>query len=525
MGSTATTFGDRTLEVRRWLLRQRLRPRRFARRQGERTRRFLEAHRRPPIPSACWAPHSALYFRPDGQVQACCATGFEVGSVTGPERSSLEEIWNGALIQEHRARLEAKRFDLGCQECELAIETGGRSSSLAVFFDRWRFHVPMAQPKLFDFALSSRCNLQCVMCNGELSSSIRTKREGRDPMPPAYDDRFFDELAVMLPHAERIQFKGGEPFLAPENRRVWDLLLHQGSDAEISVTTNGTVWNANVERYVRDLRMEVNISIDGATAAVFEPIRVGADFERVWANVDRFQAVTEATGQSLTLSYCFMTTNWHELPEFLLEVDRREAGAYVILVNQPDRFDVLKLPADELAQILRDLEARRPALQRPDTILAWDRTMARLRSHLRHPTSLEVQVIRPTLVGLPQRREVDLRRLRRAIASGGATPLDARIRDRRLEAVSGPAWSSFLHPDRWSGIELDQMPELLNRIVGAEPQVEMHEGPNRWVSEAAISWADRPDLPSLRAWLVTTVPKGEEQPEPAHLLLVPAQPT
>jgi hypothetical protein len=38
-------------------------------------------------------------------VQACCATGFEVGSVSGPERRSLREIWEGAQLAEQRTAL------------------------------------------------------------------------------------------------------------------------------------------------------------------------------------------------------------------------------------------------------------------------------------------------------------------------------------------------------------------------------------------------------------------------------------
>ncbi|QXC60287.1 SPASM domain-containing protein [Aquihabitans sp. G128] len=61
----------------------------------------------PPLSSACYAPHSALYFEPNGTVQACCATGFHLGQVSGPARQSLRDIWEGANTAAQRAALEA----------------------------------------------------------------------------------------------------------------------------------------------------------------------------------------------------------------------------------------------------------------------------------------------------------------------------------------------------------------------------------------------------------------------------------
>ncbi len=133
--------------------------------------------------SACFAPHSALYLRPDGLVHACCVTGFSVGTVHGPDRQSLRDIWDGAALSAQRQALEHGAFDLGCQECEFVAESGGRDASLAVHFDRYAEGAPHRFPKLLDLALSSRCNLQCVMCNGGLSSAIRTQREGLPPLP------------------------------------------------------------------------------------------------------------------------------------------------------------------------------------------------------------------------------------------------------------------------------------------------------------------------------------------------------
>lgn len=356
----------------------------------DRSTTWLRDHQPGRVRSACYAPHSAMYFNPDGSVKACCATGHGIGTVTGPDRRPLRDIWAGAALALQRQRLEDGRFDLGCQECDIAVTGGDRSAVFAADFDRWRHGAPHPWPKLLDLALSNRCNLACVMCNGDLSSTIRVKREGRAPLPAAYDDRFFDELAELLPHADRVQFKGGEPFLAPENWRVWELMADLGVACETYIVTNGTVWNDRVEDLVRSLRPELAVSVDGITAEVLEGIRVGTDRDALWANIDRFQALTAETGRVLTLNFCLLRSNWTEVPGFLAEVDRRGVRCNIIPINQPAEHDLFRLPTGELEAVLASLASIPPLRPNPQTQL--DRICRRLEAQIAEPTPIEVSV-------------------------------------------------------------------------------------------------------------------------------------
>lgn len=211
---------------------------------------------------------------------------------------------------------------------------------MAYHFDRFASAEPLKFPKMLDLALSSRCNLQCVMCNGGLSSAIRTQREGLPPLPDCYDDQFFEELDEFLPHLERLQFKGGEPFLARENQRIWDRLIELNLCPEVTVTTNGTIFNDKVAHYVRALKMHPNISVDGMQAHTVEAIRVGVEAGHLWRNIDRFQELAQEAGNGMTLSFCLMPMNWREVLPFLAEADSRGLNCNVIFVNQPQQYDL-----------------------------------------------------------------------------------------------------------------------------------------------------------------------------------------
>ncbi len=66
---------------------------------------------------------------------------------------------------------------MGCELCEVEHALGNRAATPAQAFDQFA-PGPSVWPRQLEFTLSNRCNLECEMCFGELSSKIRTRREG-----------------------------------------------------------------------------------------------------------------------------------------------------------------------------------------------------------------------------------------------------------------------------------------------------------------------------------------------------------
>lgn len=291
-----------------------------------------------------------MRLSPDGHVHACCVNdSFPLGRIG---RDSLRDAWHGAPRAQLAAALDRGDFSLGCQDCGADHRLGQRRHTHAEAYDRYpQPAAPLAWPQRVEFALSNTCNLRCDMCNGDLSSAIRAQVEHRPPLPAVYDDAFFEEVRALLPHLEVAVFIGGEPFLSRECRRVWDLMLELGVQPEVHVTTNGTIWDDRVEHYVRALRMNVAVSIDGVSAGVNEAIRLGSDHATVLANRDRLLAAVRSHDGGFTLNHCLLRANWHELVAFLLEADDLDVDVHVIPVHYPRRASVFSLPADEVAAI------------------------------------------------------------------------------------------------------------------------------------------------------------------------------
>ena len=211
-----------------------------------------------------------------------------------------------------------------------------------------------------EFALTNTCNLQCAMCNGNWSSAIRSQREGRPRLDVVYGDAFFAELAEFLPHLDEARFLGGEPFLGTEPLRVMEMLAGLPRRARVTITTNGTIFTPRVERILEQLRPEVVVSIDGASSATFDRIRVGARFDDVLQNLDRFRAVLG--DEKVSITHCLMPDNWHEFPDLLELAEERDLVVGVNVVRFPPEHSLYHLPADELGRVVDRLRSAEPAL-------------------------------------------------------------------------------------------------------------------------------------------------------------------
>jgi hypothetical protein len=276
-----------------------------------------------------------------------------------------------------RRTFRERDLSSGCHFCAWeARSTGG--VRFARMFDHYQRSGPDPDwPVAMEFALSNRCNLECVMCNGDFSSTIRSRREHRDPLPLVYGDDFFEQLPPFLQHLHLARFFGGEPFLVPEYQRIWDLMIDDGLAVLNSVTTNGTVRTARVEQVLEALPFGISVSVDGITPATIEAVRVGADASVVLDNVAWFRRYCQDRGTEFGLTFCLMTRNWHELAEFLSFADDLDAPVAINTVVHPPPASLFQLPPDRLSAIIDVMAACSAPTGRNADV--WNDELARLR--------------------------------------------------------------------------------------------------------------------------------------------------
>jgi radical SAM protein with 4Fe4S-binding SPASM domain len=132
------------------------------------------------------------------------------------------------------------------------------------------------------------------------------------------DEESFERILDQLPNLVRIKLQGmGEPLL---NKYLVELLsAGEARGITMSFFTNGSICSQELATRLAGLNdTEITFSIDGASAEVFEKIRVGGAFDRVIDNVGKFTRARDDRTQPVLSAWTVVTKeNVHELPRIV----------------------------------------------------------------------------------------------------------------------------------------------------------------------------------------------------------------
>ena len=158
--------------------------------------------------------------------------------------------------------------------------------------------------------VTSRCNIQCVMCPVTVLADRWPRRDMRWET--------FEAIAAAFEHTDWVYLQGwGEPLL---HRRIFDMIARaKAAGCRVGFTTNGTRLTRRTGERLLELGLDLlAVSIAGATAATHEAIRVGSDFARLTENLRRFlllRAERKSATPKVEVFFLMTRTNLAELPQ------------------------------------------------------------------------------------------------------------------------------------------------------------------------------------------------------------------
>jgi len=153
----------------------------------------------------------------------------------------------------------------------------------------------MQTPYMIDWAITNRCNLNCLHCRGM----------AKDELSSETILRVTSEIPSLKPRWVIIE--GGEPFLRQELFKI--LKTFYEHNIKMYLISNGMLLDEDLVRRLAELNVNLMISIDGADKENYEKIRKGASFEKLKKSV----AIANEYG---ILDSCPMTIgkhNYHQI--------------------------------------------------------------------------------------------------------------------------------------------------------------------------------------------------------------------
>jgi len=154
------------------------------------------------------------------------------------------------------------------------------------------------------------CNLRCVMCPWK---EISRKAENRGLMSQAV----WDAIRPYLSDFHSIDFTGGgEPLLQPKLEE-W-IAEAKNAGCETGFLSNGLLLNKDRLKRILDAGLNwICISMDGATADMYEKIRLGSSFERVCHNVASIAEMRTGNIPKTMINFVLMESNFHQVESII----------------------------------------------------------------------------------------------------------------------------------------------------------------------------------------------------------------
>lgn len=174
-------------------------------------------------------------------------------------------------------------------------------------------------PETLTIAITGACNLHCAHCWVDAGPSSSAAWVATDNI-----QQIIEEFAALGGAAVRLT--GGEPLLHPDWLELLRLVDRAG--LQVMLQTNGMLFCADNLQALQDLKLaqlNIQISLDGATAATHDLVRGEGAFEQALQGVQRL--VKYGFGQVVALFFTEMRHNLHELPDLLLLAERLGIGS------------------------------------------------------------------------------------------------------------------------------------------------------------------------------------------------------
>ena len=173
-------------------------------------------------------------------------------------------------------------------------------------------------PQWVSFNTTNYCNLKCPHCQTHGTEEVH--KINNDKRRRWSDETLREAARETLPFAYEFNLTlTGEPLCSPHLEGRLDELGQYG--AKLDMNTNGTLFSEEMLCKVLPHAGTITISIDGATKATCEAIRLGVDFGKLLNNIRLLTRCCELLSARINpvirFAFTIMASNIRDLPEIV----------------------------------------------------------------------------------------------------------------------------------------------------------------------------------------------------------------
>ena len=327
-------------------------------------------------------PWNSLATNASGVYRVCCNSTPGKNTIRGEKGELLKiythlpsEVWNAPTYREIRQQMLAGERPSMCERC-FKEEDAGIDSARVNYNRKWfkeskEYKVDETPAiEYVDLRLGNLCNLRCRMCNPYSSNqwvdewnqvvykaelvpnfSLTPDEAARlANMDWPTKEKTWDSLIEVAGTIEEIYLTGGEPTLALEQYKLFDILIEKDLAKNIKLKYNTNLTNIPkkmIEYWSKFKRIQINASID-AYGDLNRYIRYPTAWVSVEKNMDRFVQMPNVEVQLHCTVQTYNILNLHELFDWMKKYNN--VKLYLNILNHPKILNIRILP-QELKQL------------------------------------------------------------------------------------------------------------------------------------------------------------------------------
>jgi sulfatase maturation enzyme AslB (radical SAM superfamily) len=241
----------------------------------------------------CAVPWNHFKVEMDGTVKTCVHGMDTLGNLS---TDNIDSILHSPVVKDIRQTLYQDKPHKNCTHCTRHEDESDHKYLRDLYNPMFKFEdIDYSDDSAFqlravDLHWSSTCNLKCITCWANQSSSI-AQEQGKPVLHTPNDqaDKIIDIIVDNQHNLKEIYLSGGEPTLIKHNKRLLKR-LDKNIDCQFRINTNMMFEqdNAIINEILKFKNVLFTISAD-STADRFNYIRRGADWQKFLTNLTWLQ--------------------------------------------------------------------------------------------------------------------------------------------------------------------------------------------------------------------------------------------
>ena len=317
--------------------------------------------------SGCQAAYHSICINQDGTLEPCCQYTADLAA-PAYRYNQFEQYLADIPTKMHNDAENSIKHN-GCQKCFKEEQHGWKSlrQSQNEWYPRsWQIKNQVDQDNpVYDLELrlGNFCNLKCLMCSPDQSSSIAAERHthqerfikigtymGKAEMPYYWKEQEFKDFSenVLIKDLKHITVTGGEPFIIPEVVKFLEMLVPRANDIKLSFNTNLTEVGDKLLAVLQKFKtIDIVASLEGI-GAMNDYVRYPSQWNTIKSNI---QLLKEKLPQAnLEINHVLQHTSTYALPDLADFAKQQEMYLQITTISGYPHLTLNSVPVHHLEQ-------------------------------------------------------------------------------------------------------------------------------------------------------------------------------